>query len=94
MRSEFCSIATGRRMDPALRLVGQRLPDVRHRAAWLFGSDEVFRELCDEYRTCDDAATRLAVARSANRALYREFVALRLRLEGELLRYLSEQDHA
>ena len=92
--SELSSIATRRRMDPALRLVSQRLPDVRHRAACLFRSDEMFRELCDEYRICDDAATRLADARSASRALYREYVALRLRLQGELLRYLSEQDDA
>jgi hypothetical protein len=81
-------------MDPALRLVIERLPDVRQRAARLFRSDEVFRELCDEYRICDDAATRLAGARSANRALYREYVALRLRLAGELLRYLSAQADA
>ena len=81
-------------MDLGLRLVGERLPDVRHRAACLFRSDEVFRELCREYQICHDAATRLAVARCTSQALYREYVALRLRLESELVRYLSEDPDA
>ena len=54
----------------------------------LFGRDEAFRELCEEYEACVGASQRLDAARPEQGAMQREYVALRLRLEGELLRYL------
>jgi hypothetical protein len=78
-------------MHPALKLVSERLPNVRHQAAQLFESDEVFRELCDEYQMCSETVTRIEGTPAADEALRREYVALSLRLEGELLRYLTEQ---
>jgi hypothetical protein len=81
-------------MHPALRWVSERLPHLRDLAALLFESDEVFRELCDECRICCQAAIRLEGARGADEAIHKEYEALRLRLEGELLRYVSERPDA
>jgi hypothetical protein len=77
-------------MHPALQLVTDRLPQVGDRAARLFEDDDVFRELCEEYETCTEAAARIATETGKGDALLHEYVALRLRLEGEVLRYLSE----
>jgi hypothetical protein len=76
-------------VHPALKLVSERLPHVRDQAAQLFDSDEVFRELCDEYQMCSETEMRIEGTATADEALQREYVALRLRLEGELLRYLT-----
>jgi hypothetical protein len=76
-------------MNAALRLVRERLPNVRDQAGHLFESDEMFRELCEEYQMCTEAASRMEGER-ASAALQKEYAALRLRLEGELLRYLQE----
>ena len=76
-------------MHPALRLVSERLPHVREQAGFLFERDEIFRELCDEYQTCSEAEARMDGVR-ASEALRKEYSVLRLRLEGELLRYLGE----
>jgi hypothetical protein len=78
-------------MHPALKLVSDRLPNVRDQAALLFDRDEVFRELCDEYQMCDETVERIEATPAADAGLQREYVALRLRLEGELLRYLMER---
>ncbi len=77
-------------MHPALRLVSDRLPSVRGQAEILFERDDVFRDLCDEYRACDETAKHLERARGSRAKLRWEYGALRLRLEGELLRYLAE----
>lgn len=77
-------------MHPALKLVSDRLPNVRHHAALLFDGDEDFRELCDEYQACSETVMRIEGTPDADEALRREYVALRLRLEAELLRYLTE----
>jgi hypothetical protein len=77
-------------MHPALKLVSERLPHVRHQAAQLFDSDEIFRDLCDEYQMCSETVMRIEGTPTADEALRREYMALRLRLEGELLRYFTE----
>jgi hypothetical protein len=77
-------------MHPALKLVSERLPNVRDEAARLFENDEVFRELCDEYQLCSETAMRIEATPAAG-GFQREYVALRLRLESELLRYLTER---
>ena len=66
------------------------MPNVRERAARLFDRDEAFRELCDEYRVCNETAVRMRTAAEADAALRNEYMALRLRLEAELLRYVAE----
>ena len=81
-------------MHPALKLVVERFSCVRERAELLFERDEPFRELSEEYQVCTDAAARLEGGGRANEALRKEYGALRLRLEGELLRYLSEHPDA
>jgi hypothetical protein len=78
-------------MDPGMRLVMERFPNVRDEAQRLFIRDEAFRELCEEYEVCSRAAERLDSSQLEEQPLRREYAALRLRLEGELLRYL-EQD--
>ncbi len=80
-------------MHPALRLVSERLPNVREQAGFLFERDEVFRELCDEYQVCSETESRMEDAR-ASEAIRKEYATLRLRLEGELLRYLAEHPEA
>jgi hypothetical protein len=77
-------------MHSALRLVRERLPNLREHAGRLFEDDDVFRELCEEYEVCVETAARIEGAESVNRALLEEYLALRMRLEGELLRYMAE----
>lgn len=77
-------------MHACLKLVSEQFPHVRERAVLLFGRDEAFRELCEEYEACVGAAQRLDASRPEQGAMQREYVALRLRIEGELLRYLQE----
>ena len=77
-------------MHSALRFIGERLPHVEERAALLYESDEDFRELCDEYRVCSETSVRMESDPGSNPALRNEYATLRLRLEGELLRYLAE----
>ena len=76
-------------MIACMRLVTERFPNVQEDAKQLFARDEAFRELCEEYEACTQAAERLE-GRLEQEPLRREYGALRLRLEGELLRYLQE----
>jgi hypothetical protein len=73
-------------MPSSLQLVGEQFPHLRERVACLFERDEIFRELCEDYETCAEALAR----RPASEGLRREYQALQLRLEIELLRYLHE----
>jgi hypothetical protein len=75
-------------MTPSLQLVSEQFPRLRERIACLFERDEVFRELCDDYEACARALSR----QGANDDLRREYGALRLRLETELLGYLQEAE--
>ena len=81
-------------MHAALKLVGERLPRVQEETALLLERDELFRELCDEYVICAQAATRFAGSAQVNGPVHKEYEFLRLRLEGELLRYLAEHPEA
>jgi hypothetical protein len=73
-------------MPSSLQLVSEQFPHLRERVACLFERNETFRELCDDYETCADALAR----QPAPEGLRREYVALQLRLETELLGYLRE----
>jgi hypothetical protein len=73
-------------MTPSLQRVSEQFPNLRERVACLFERDEVFRELCDDYEACAQALSR----QERNEDLRREYSALRLRLETELLAYLQE----
>ena len=79
-------------MTPSLQRVSEQFPHLRERVACLFERDDIFRELCDDYETCAQALSR----QERNEDLRREYSALRLRLETELLAYLqeAEQPHA
>ena len=77
-------------MHAALKSVTERLPHVRHLAEVLFARDEDFREMCDEYQVCSDTLTRMENSGGKSAALRSEYTALRLRIEGELLRYMAE----
>jgi hypothetical protein len=72
----------------SLQLVSDQFPLLRDRVACLFERDEVFRELCEDYEACAAALSR----QEANEDLRREYSALRLRLETELLAYLQEAE--
>jgi hypothetical protein len=73
-------------MAASLQLVSTQFPHLREQVAVLFECDTVFRELCDDYETCVNALALQQVSL----ALQREYSALRLRLETELLRHLDE----
>ena len=81
-------------MDSALKVLGERMPRVREQVTRLFEHDEVFRELCGDYETCSETAARMDSVAPARPGLRDEYVALQLRLEGELLRYLMEHPDA
>jgi hypothetical protein len=80
-------------MHPALSWVTERLPNLREKVTRFFDQSEDFRELCEEYQACCEALARLA-SPGSNEALRREYLALRLRLEGEILRYVAEHPEA
>ena len=72
----------------SLTLVIEHFPDLRNEVACLFERDDLFRELCEDYEACS-----LALARQeSNAALRREYAALRLRLETELLGRLHDAE--
>ena len=75
-------------MTSSLQLVREQFPLLRERVACLFERDELFRELCEDYETC----TRALARPECSEALRREYGALRLRLETELLGYLHEDE--
>lgn len=81
--------------DDALRirrhalLLIDRFPHLQSVSLQLLERDETFRELCEEYAACTEVIERLTDAPS-DEIMRREFSALRLRVEGELLRYLSD----
>jgi len=73
-------------MVSCLELVKEQFPNLKERVDSLFERDPVFRELCEDYEAC-----RLALDRhEAAEALMREYSALRLRLETELLRFMHD----
>ena len=73
-------------MPACLQLVQRQFPHLHDRVAVLFEVDDVFRELCEDYEAC-----LLAVSRQPPLVgLCREYEALRLRLETELLRHIEE----
>lgn len=77
-----------RRIHRYARLLVARFPHLQSVSLQLLERDETFRELCEEYAACTEVIERLTDAPS-DEAMHREYSALRLRVEGELLRYLS-----
>jgi len=77
---------TAATMSNCLQLVREQFPHLQDRVLWLFERAPLFRELCEDYEACALALGR----QKASEALQREYQALRLRLETELLRFLHE----
>jgi hypothetical protein len=73
-------------MVSCLELVKEQFPNLKERVATLFERDPVFRELCEDYEACTVTLSR----KPPSDALQREYQALSLRLEFELLRHLQE----
>jgi hypothetical protein len=71
-----------------VQLFLERFPHIRQMSQELLKDSESFRELCEEYEACTSVIQRLAHS-EADAALLSEYSALRLRLEGELLRCIS-----
>jgi hypothetical protein len=78
----------GARGGRCVQLFLERFPHVRDISEQLLADSDPFRELCEEYQACTDVIERLAHSES-NAALLTEYSALRLRLEGELLRCIA-----
>jgi hypothetical protein len=79
--------------ERAVTLLGQRFPNIPSVSLKLLGRQETFRDLCDEYAVCSEMLERLQLTESSD-AIRKEFSALQLRLEGELLRYISKHGSA
>jgi hypothetical protein len=77
-------------MTSSLQLVTEQFPHLRDRVACLFARDQIFRELCEDYEACTQALSR----QKTSEGLQREYIALRLRLETELLRYVQDAAEA
>lgn len=82
--------ASNRPVADYVKLLTERFPHVKAVALQLLMQQETFRELCEEYEACTKAAERLEGATAADDRLRKEYSALRLRLEAELLRYIAE----
>jgi hypothetical protein len=78
------------RAEACMKLLLERFPYVQALALKRCERQDSFRELCEEYWACNQVLTRLERP-GAEEALRSEYGALRLRLEGELLRYIAEQ---
>jgi hypothetical protein len=78
------------RAEACMKLLLERFPHVQALALKRCEKQDSFRELCDEYWACSEALARLERPGSEE-GLRAEYGALRLRLEGELLRYIAEQ---
>lgn len=74
-----------------LKLLIERFPHVRTVSLDLLRRHEAFRDLCEEYEACTETCERLERSGS-DEPLLKEYTALRLRLEGELLRYIEEHE--
>ena len=78
------------RAEACMKLLLERFPAVQALALKRCEKQESFRERCDEYWACTQVLARLERP-GAEESLRTEYGALRLRLEGELLRYIAEQ---
>jgi hypothetical protein len=76
--------------EACMKLLAERFPHVQALALKRCEQQDSFRELCEEYLACSQVLERLARP-NAEENLRCEYGALRLRLEGELLRYIAEQ---
>ncbi len=79
-------------MTSPLQLVSEQFPHLQSRVAWRFEHDEIFKELCQDYEACRETLQRLGGAGGGQEGLRKEYSALRLRLETELLGYLQDTD--
>jgi hypothetical protein len=90
-QSEDSDASQGReRTEACMKLLLERFPYVQALVVKRCEKQESFRELCEEYWACSEALARLERP-GAEEGLRSEYGALRLRLEGELLRYIAEQ---
>lgn len=78
------------RSEACMKLLAERFPHVQALALKRCEKQDSFRELCEEYWACTEVLARLERP-DAEASLRSEYGALRLRLEGELLRYIAEQ---
>jgi hypothetical protein len=78
-------------MTPALSLLIKRLSSVEEQIRQVYEEDEVFRDLCEDYLACTLTVDRMQATGTAGEPIRTEYVALQLRLEGEVLRYLAER---
>jgi hypothetical protein len=78
-------------MSPALSLLIKRLCSVEEQIKQVYEEDEVFRDLCEDYLACTLTVDRMHATGKAGDAIRTEYIALQLRLEGEVLRYLAER---
>ena len=74
-----------------VKLLRERFPHVQEVSLQLLVKNEAFRDLCEEYEACAATTERLAKT-GGDASIRKEYAALQLRLEGELLSYLSQKD--
>jgi hypothetical protein len=79
---------------PALSTVREHFPDHEKLLTRLFDEDDEFRGLCDDYRDCLAYLARTRAPSATSESLRKEFSALQLRLETELLQCIENADAA
>jgi hypothetical protein len=75
-------------MKSSLQLVSEQFPHLREAVTRLFDQDPIFQELCEDYEAC----TRALARQESSAGLRREYAALQLRLETELLEHLGSRE--
>ncbi|HEY6644084.1 hypothetical protein [Povalibacter sp.] len=88
-RANTCRSEGGSQRAVYRELLKGRFPHVNDVLLHRLMQHATFRELCEEYAACSEALRRLAKPAS-DEEMRSEYTALSLRLEGELLRYISE----
>ena len=77
---------------PALRTAQERFSNHKEALTRLFDEDDEFRGLCDDYRDCIAYLERTVDPTPGSEALRKEYSALQLRLEMELLQYIEKAE--
>lgn len=73
-----------------LAILRDRFPHVQSASLRMLMQSPTFRDMCEEYDTCRKVLRRLSNS-PKDIAMRNEYTALSLRIEGELLRYISER---
>ncbi len=76
-------------IDKRLDNVLVKFPAFRARIIELFGNNEEFKSLCEDYWECRDEIARFEFERRRINSTQRQFTDLALNLENEMMKFLQ-----